>query len=66
MAGDSMVVSVATGNKLLPLPHVSFLTQLQNVTDVIGFEGIVWLDIKNARKTMNLEQEIFLLFLIYF
>jgi len=45
-----MDVSVAIGNKLLLLPHVAILTQLQNVTD-IGFGGIIWLDLNNARKT---------------
>ena len=48
-----MVVSVAIGNKLLLLPHVAILTQSQNVTDIIGFGGIVWPDLKNARKNMR-------------
>jgi hypothetical protein len=48
-----MVVSVATENKPLVLPHISILTQLQNITDVIGFGGIVWLDLKNVKKTMR-------------
>jgi hypothetical protein len=47
-----MDVSVAIGNKLLLLPHVAILTQLQNVT-VIWFGGIVWLDLNNARKTVR-------------
>jgi hypothetical protein len=45
-----MVVSLATRNKLLLLPHVAILTQLQTVTDVIGFGGIVWLDLKKCEK----------------
>jgi len=53
VAGVSKDVSVAIGNKLLLLPHVSILTQLQNVTDIIGFGGIVWLDPNNARKIMR-------------